>query len=443
MKIKIQNYNQNNNLLFNLIFCFFPVSFILGNFAVNLNIFILILLTLIFNLKTNAHFFIDTFDKLLIFLFLYILFVGVLNFIEIYLGKYELINFKNAEWYIISKSFFYIRYLFLYFSIKFLVQNKIINFKYFFLTTTLLVFFVAFDILIQFIFGKDIFGYTTVSIRALSGPFGSELIAGSYLQRFFPFLFFFIFYFSQFKKKLLLVTISIFLILFAIVLSGNRMPFIMSIFAIFLIFLSEKKIRKYLITIFIFCLLIFSFTYFFNKGVKDNYNAFYGQIKKMASIFVEKKIDRKNMPYYFHEFESFYDTWQINKYFGGSVRSFRIFCPIRENIDVDERSTCNTHPHNYYLEIISELGIFGLLLILSVMFLLLKISLLKILNDNFKNSKILMIPFFILLITEIFPIKNTGSFFSTWNSAYIFILIGCLSGLNLKEYIKFNKQIGV
>lgn len=435
---KIQNYSYYNNFLINLTFCFFPISFILGNFALNLNIFILIVLTLIYYLKTNTHLCIDIFDKLLIFLFLYILFVGILNFIEIYFGKYDLINFKKPELFIILKSFSYVRYLLLYFSIKFLIQNNIINFKYFFSTITFIVFFVTFDILIQFIFGKDIFGYTPVHIRALSGPFGAELIAGSYLQRFFPFLFFFIFYFSQIKKKILLITISTFLILFVSVLSGNRMPLLMNIVTIFLIFFSEKKIRKYLITMFVFFLLIFSFTYFFNKGVKDNYNAFYGQIKKMYMIFDEKKIDRKKMPYYFHEFESFYDTWQINKYFGGGVRSFRIFCPIRENVDLDERSTCNTHPHNYYLEIISELGIFGLFLISLIIFVILIISLLKILNNNFKDNKFLMMPFFILLFIEMFPIKNTGSFFSTWNSTYIFILISCLSGFNLKKYINHN-----
>ena len=29
-------------------------------------------------------------------------------------------------------------------------------------------------------------------------------------------------------------------------------------------------------------------------------------------------------------------------------------------------TNCNTHPHNYYLEIASELGIIGLILILTV-----------------------------------------------------------------------------
>ena len=43
----------------------------------------------------------------------------------------------------------------------------------------------------QFIFGKDFFGFEPIG-RRLSGPFGDELIAGGYLQRFSIFSFFLI-----------------------------------------------------------------------------------------------------------------------------------------------------------------------------------------------------------------------------------------------------------
>ena len=40
------------------------------------------------------------------------------------------------------------------------------------------------NLLYHFNFGKDVFGYISPETRRLSGPFGDELIAGSYLQRF-------------------------------------------------------------------------------------------------------------------------------------------------------------------------------------------------------------------------------------------------------------------
>ena len=48
----------------------------------------------------------------------------------------------------------------------------------------------CFDIFIQYFFGKDIFGYEIIYDRKLSGPFGDELIAGGYVQRFSLFAFF-------------------------------------------------------------------------------------------------------------------------------------------------------------------------------------------------------------------------------------------------------------
>ena len=42
---------------------------------------------------------------------------------------------------------------------------------------------VGLDIFYQSIFGKDVFGHLPIGLK-LGGPFGDELIAGSYLQRF-------------------------------------------------------------------------------------------------------------------------------------------------------------------------------------------------------------------------------------------------------------------
>ena len=61
------------------------------------------------------------------------------------------------------------------------------------------------------IFGKDIFGFeTSDSIRKLSGPFGDELIAGGYIQRFSIFTFFLIpfFFNSKNTKKYLRFILS-------------------------------------------------------------------------------------------------------------------------------------------------------------------------------------------------------------------------------------------
>ena len=59
----------------------------------------------------------------------------------------------------------------------------------------------------------------------------------------------------------------------------------------------------------------------------------------------------------------------MNKYIGGGVRSFRHNCWKRKIIKSNERGTCNMHPHNYYLEILTDIGLMGLI-ISSLIFLI-------------------------------------------------------------------------
>ena len=213
------------------------------------------------------------------------------------------------------------------------------------------------------------------------------------------------------------------------ILSGNRMPIILTIFSLFLLIIFEQKARKYFLTcIIIFILLMITFIRT-NIEIKQNYFSFFTQAYKVLVVPFSSNFKNKSKPPYFDEFESFYDTWQLNKYIGGGVRSFRIYCPYRKNIDDNERSTCNTHPHNYYLEILAELGLIGFAIFLILFYKILKLSFNKILSSKNKSyEKYPFLIFFILFIVEVFPLKNTGSFFSTWNATFIFILISCLIG---------------
>ena len=87
-------------------------------------------------------------------------------------------------------------------------------------------------------------------------------------------------------------------------------------------------------------------------------------------------------------------------------------------------TNCNSHPHNYYLQIAAELGLVGLI-ITVYLFLLILFKILRVLHYSKKNQdeKKILIPFLALFIAEIFPFKTSGSFFTTSTSAYLFILI--------------------
>ena len=99
------------------------------------------------------------------------------------------------------------------------------------------------------------------------------------------------------------------------------------------------------------------------------------------------------------------------------------------------------HPHNYYLEILTETGLIGFAIISIFFVLTLYHSFFK---KYFTVSKLrtnnLITPFIFLFIIEIFPIKSTGSFFTTGNATYLFLILPILIGLVRKD-ISIEKKI--
>ena len=250
-KLAITKSNYLNLLIFLI-----PVSFVAGNMIININLTLLILSTLIlygkevFKIK---YFFLD---KLFFIFFFLVLLTGIIN-------DYYFFS-KSIPWKpyfdTIVKSIFFFKYLLLYIVLRYLIETNTFNFKYFFTSCSLMTVFVSFDIIYQFFNGTDVFGYKGIK-NNLGGPFGDELIAGGYIQRFSIFSFFLIplYYSNQFGKYLRLIIPVLFIIFFvSIVLSGNRMPLIIFLFSVSLIILFQKQTRKYFLPSVILFMLIFS-----------------------------------------------------------------------------------------------------------------------------------------------------------------------------------------
>ena len=429
----ISKFKPLKNSYFNLLLSLMPLSFIAGNMIININTILIILSTLILfrgDIFKTKFFLID---KIIFIFFGFVIFTAFFNDI-FYLNKLS----WGTAYATTLRSFLFLKYLLLYISIKFLIEKDYINFKLFFISCSLASLFVCFDIIYQFSFGKDIFGYKAIpGFRKLGGPFGDELIAGGYIQRFSIFSFFLIpLFYKNFSPKILkfLVPILLIIILFGLILSGNRMPLLLFILLVSLIVIFNKQTRKYFISFASILLIIFSLAFTFNQKVKNNFNSFYGQISNMAKILINKDFDN-NSSQYLKEFASFYDTWLLNKYVGGGIKSFRYYCHVRPNIDKNSKFVCNMHPHNYYLEILTETGLIGFFIISIIFILILYKTFYKKYFDS--NSSLtynnISIPFIFLFFVEIFPLKSTGSFFTTGNATYIFLIMAILVGFAYKE----------
>ena len=100
---------------------------------------------------------------------------------------------------------------------------------------------------------------------------------------------------------------------------------------------------------------------------------------------------------------------------------------------------CNTHPHNIYLQILSEIGLIGFILFFS--FFLFLFFLLKNIYLRFKKKEQLFTDkpnfFFILgLILTLFPLLPSGSFYNNWLLVIFSINLGFLINyypLNIKK----------
>ena len=442
----LQNINFFSiKFVINLLISIIPISYIAGNLVLNLNIVLIIITSFSFFGKEIIQLKLCTLDKIILAFFLYIFLNGFYN-------NYFNFNFADApKNYILFKSLLYFRYLFFYLAIRYLVLEKIIDFKIIFLSFGLVSFFVSIDLIIQFIFGKDLFGHVGSS-RRLQGPFGNEYIAGSFLQRFSFFSISSLILFLNFKNKInfkLSIFFLISILSISIILSGNRVPVLMFFIMLCLAFIFQKELRKiflfFVSIIFIFMIYLASYS----ENYKIHFEGFANKSYQIV-IYLKDKVNNNEINFnkiavhnlHIKEMETGIETSKLNMYFGGGLRSFYWNCSKinpKVLVKVNRLGGCNSHPHNYYLEISANLGIAGLIFT-SVIFLGVAIRSLKffLLKNQEIDSKNLLIPFFLIFIAEVFPIKSTGSFFTSGNSIFIFFIIAFI--ISLSDYNKLLKK---
>ena len=420
----MKNLDKYNLIIINFLFFLFPLSIILGNFFTNLNLLLLSFTAFFFYKKKIIEFKINIFDKIILIFFIYTFITLIINLLENYLSG------KIFPEIIIHKTFFYFRYYIIYLILRVLVSEKILRLDWFSLACAICASLICLDIIFQFFIGKNIFGLTPSTPRHFSGVFGEELIAGGYLQKFALFSFFLPFVLKKKKiPKIVFQLIFFIFFMFGIALSGNRMPFALFIFSFFIYFLLNSELRKYSYALLIVVFLFLSLNYNLNQNFKMRFDGFYMNGKILVnSFFVKDVINNKSLlkrPYV-SEFICAKSAFKENPIFGGGIRFYR-----------NSNQYCNTHPHNYYLEIMVDLGVAGLSVILVFIFMLLRrIFMQKILsfNSNLNPIDDKLMPFFLIFFIEFFPVRTAGSFFSTNVASIIFVVLAIIvSSLSKKK----------
>jgi len=446
MKINIFDIKK----IVEILFYTFPISFIIGNLALTLHLLIFITFSFFFIINKKLTIRFNNSSWILVAFFLYFILSTTIQY-----QSPGLLNEKAEFWSYrtISKSILLTRYLFLVIILDILFYNNILKIKNFFLTSLFCTIFVSLDIVLQYINGADLFGFESEGVRN-SGPFGEEKIAGSYLQKisFFSFFYIMTFFKNNNQKKFFLIFI-VALNSAAMILAHNKMPILLLLFGYILIFLFIKKLRIQSIS----ALIIFLITFFIiignDQNIKQKYTGFLHSViiepvkikmENIESIKVEKNIEdekqKKDVSYLFRTghnqlFRAAVMVWKEQPIFGFGYKSFRIKCwktrdKYNENIEskfsVRKGLQCANHPHNFYLELLAESGVIGISLIIIFLLAVLKYSLhfLVKYNETKYFEKYLLIPVVITFILEIWPIKSSGAFFSTWSGTSFWLIVG-------------------
>jgi len=462
--------------LVEILFYALPLSFIAGNLILSVNVLLFIIFSFLLIKKENLTYRFNNANWFLIIFFLYLFLSTLIQFndYDMWIQKAraafaEQPAEKNLlpiwqkkkltlENHPIFKSLLLIRFVFLIFVIDTLFYNKILSLKKFFLSSFLCTTFVSLDILFQYIFGFDIFGMESNG-RYNSGPFGNELISGGYLQTFSFFSFFYVF--SIYKNKNLLKPGIYFIIAIhalAIAFSGNRMPLLLFLFGCAILIILIKKIRVVMSVGLAISIAVFLIVLVNDKSIKAPFQNFYfqtvGQIftNDSSNVANEKNLNEDGVAEDYFKvgprglkktflrttghariYITAFEMWKENHVFGFGLKSFRVKC--WEILPRIEGLSCANHPHNYYLELLSEAGILGS----SLIFVFFIFLILKSFNFLFKRkyekdeNLYFLIPMILVFFLEIWPLRSTGSFFTNWVSTLFWLNIALLQANLMKN----------
>tara|TARA_B100001063_G_C16585936_1_gene463112 strand:- start:49 stop:555 length:507 start_codon:yes stop_codon:yes gene_type:complete len=111
-----------------------------------------------------------------------------------------------------------------------------------------------------------------------------------------------------------------------------------------------------------------------------------------------------------------------SKIFGIGPKGFRHYCR-QVNYDPDY-GICSTHPHNILIQIISELGLIGLIFYFFAITFILFHLFNSIIKKNFSDEYLSFYSITLGLFINLFPFIPSGNFFNNWISIVLYYNFG-------------------
>ena len=416
---------MKNKILYNYFFFLFsiiPVSIIVGP-AISLINILLIDLSFIFLIFYTKDFYFlkNKTVKLLLFLYLYLIFNSLISQ-----------NFSIGA----ARNLGFIRFIILFVAFNYFF-NKNKFFDKFLIVWALVIFVVCLDVYLERYTGENMLGYRQVLYgkgTRIFSFFKDEPIVGGYISSFYLIItgyFYFIFKGYSKEYKILFLIISI-LLLLSIILSGERSNAIKALVGFFIFYYLNKnfsiknKIISFLLIIVLFY-GVFSSSYYLKMRYKAQ------TINKINSK--EKIINVYKNFLYFQIYRSGLELFKDYPLLGVGNKNYRLENRCAANEIKGIYWICQTHPHQTYIEFLSEHGVFGSIVLLFILFKLI-FSKVKII---LKSENYLQLGCVIYLSTIFIPILPSGSFFNDYNLTLFWLNLSILYASNPTTNI-FNKS---
>ena len=405
-----KTYNIQNLNIF--LISILPLGLIIGTLVSNIIIF-LICIFFIYDLTIKKSFFYLNQKN---FYFLIIIYVYLI------LNSY----FISENHQSLIKSFGFLRFIILTYAISYYFiekGDKILK------IWTLFFIIVSFDILFEYVFGKNILGFESQYPARIASFSGDEMKIGGY---YFGFILLSLFYLKKYRKNLFLIFLVIFFIISLLI--GERSNFIkifIMYFLFFIFFYNISSLKKFFAIIFFFFISISIIiktpglkSKFYNHIVdQDLIESF--QTKNKDIDYMKVISNNRHLSHYYVAIEIFKE----NKLFGSGFKSFRIESP-KKKYEKNGVYGASTHPHQFHFEILSELGLVGYILIFS--------NLIYILFKKFDyNKDLIRTGALLFILSSLTPILPSGSFFTSYGATIFFINYSFL--IQTKDLNKIKK----
>ena len=412
-----------------ILFSTLPISIIIGSSFSLVNT-VLLGLCFVFIYFSKGDIKINDFKPilLLLILYLYLIFNSLIS-TDITSGIY--------------RNFGFIRFIlfFLIVNYIFFVDEKNSNILKIW---TLIFFIVLADVYIERFSGSNILGFGKEEVNGIPQPYGervisffkTEPIAGAYLCGFCFMISGYVLNFLKSQKILKIFGLLIILLSLAgIILTGERSNSLKALigFSIFISIIDYLKLRnKILIFLTIFTISILTISFSDQTGyIKHRYvDQFYHEIKtkEKRENFLENNL-------YMKLYKSGIHVFKNNPWFGVGNKNYRIeTCNAEKNL-IYKEYWCLTHPHQVYIEMLSEHGIIGTIIIFSIIFYLIFRLIRKIIDSrNYVQAGCL-----VFLLINFIPLLPSGAFFNNFNLTLFMINFSLMYAVN-KETNIFKKK---